>query len=248
MIGSVIVYTGLILVVAGVVLVVKPLTRLRVTRRSGLVAAGAGVLLACVGLILPVSESRVTRVETRLDEFAPAWQFHEFHRIRVAAAPTRVFEAIKGVRADEIHLFRTLTWIRRGGRPLPQSILNAGEREPLIDVATKSGFVRLADDAPRELVIGTVVMAPPGARGTLTPQVFQKELAPGFALAAMNFVVVPDGLGGSFVSTETRVFANSPSARRRFAAYWRVIYPGSAIIRRMWLRAIERRAMNSNGP
>ena len=33
------------------------------------------------------------------------------------------------------------------------------------------------------------------------------------------------------------------AARRRFAAYWRVIYPGSAIIRRMWLRAIERRAM-----
>jgi hypothetical protein len=38
------------------------------------------------------------------------------------------------------------------------------------------------------------------------------------------------------------VFASSPSARRRFAAYWRVIYPGSAIIRRMWLRAIEHRA------
>jgi len=39
------------------------------------------------------------------------------------------------------------------------------------------------------------------------------------------------------------VFANSPSARRRFAAYWRVIYPGSAIVRRMWLRAIARRAV-----
>jgi hypothetical protein len=100
MIGSVVVYTGLILVVAGVVLVVKPLTRPRVTARSrGLVVAGTGVLLTCVGLILPVSESCVTRVETRLDEFAPVWQFHEFHKIRVAASPTRVFEAIKGVRA-----------------------------------------------------------------------------------------------------------------------------------------------------
>lgn len=60
----------------------------------------------------------------------------------------------------------------------------------------------------------------------------------------MNFLVTPDGPGRSVVSTETRVFANSPSARRRFAAYWRVIYPGSAIIRRMWLRAIERRAIS----
>ncbi|MFN2400291.1 MAG: hypothetical protein ABR543_16885, partial [Gemmatimonadaceae bacterium] len=145
-------------------------------------------------------------------------------------------------RADEITLFRTLTWIRRGGRELPESILNAGERESLIDVATRTGFVRLADEPPRELVLGTVVAAPPGTTGALTRDVFQKRLPPGFALAAMNFAVQPDGAGGSFVSTETRVFANSSDARRRFAAYWRVIYPGSAIIRRMWLRAIERRA------
>jgi hypothetical protein len=58
----------------------------------------------------------------------------------------------------------------------------------------------------------------------------------------MNFVVTPDGPNGSIVTTETRVFASSASACRRFAVYWRVIYPGSAIIRRMWLRAIERRA------
>ena len=61
----------------------------------------------------------------------------------------------------------------------------------------------------------------------------------------MNFLVTPDGPNGSLVSTETRVFANSPAARRRFAAYWRVIYPGSAIIRRMWLRAIRQRATRS---
>jgi hypothetical protein len=82
-------------------------------------------------------------------------------------------------------------------------------------------------------------------------------LPPGFTLATMNFVVTPDGGNGSVVSTETRVFANSAPARRRFAVYWRVIYPGSAIIRRMWLRAIQRRATssepvirvgNANGP
>lgn len=249
MFGSAIVYSGLIITTAGLVLVVKPIWRLRVATRSrGFVVVGVGVVLAGIGLILPVSESRITGVKTRLDEFAPAWQFREFHTIGVAAPPARVFEAIKRVRADEILLFRTLTWIRRGGQPLPQSILNAGTRESLIDVATRGGFVRLADDSPRELVIGTVVMAPPGTRGVLTPQVFQRDLPPGFALATMNFVVAADGPDRSFVSTETRVFANSTAARRQFAAYWRVIYPGSAIIRRMWLRAIQRRATGPNGP
>src|SRR5262249_39690914 len=126
---------------------------------------------------------------------------------------------------------------------MPENIMNAGSRESLIDLATRTGFVRLADDAPRELVVGTVVVAPRGTRGTLTPRVFQTPLPPGFALATMNFLVEPDGSDASRVTTETRVFANSPAARRQFAAYWRVIYPGSAIIRRMWLRAIERRAL-----
>jgi hypothetical protein len=243
--GAATVYSGVILAAAGLGLVVKPIRWLRVTSRSrGLLVAAAGVVLAGVGLWLPVSDSRVVRAETRLDEFAPVWQFREVHAIRIAAAPPRVFEAIRRVRADEILLFRTLTWIRRGGQPLPPSILNAGSRDSLIDVATQNGFVWLADEGPRELVIGTVVMAPPGTRGTLTPEVFRKTLPPGFALATMNFVVTADGPDASWVSTETRVFANSPSARRRFAAYWRVIYPGSTIIRRMWLRAIERRATN----
>ena len=40
----------------------------------------------------------------------------------------------------------------------------------------------------------------------------------------------------------TRVCAADPQAVRAFAAYWRVIYPGSALIRIMWLRAIRLRA------
>ena len=242
MIGSAVVYSGLVLALIGFIFMLKPIRRLRVrTRRHGFAVAAAGVALATIGALLPAPESRASAAQTRLDEFAPVWQFRELHTITIAAPPERVFEAIKRVRADEIRLFQTLTWIRRGGRPLPESILNAGGDAPLIDIATRSGFVRLADDAPRELVIGTVVVAPRGRRGTLTPEVFRAQLPPGFALATMNFLVRPAG-GGSHVSTETRVFANSDAVRRRFAVYWRSIYPGSALIRRMWLRAIKRRA------
>ena len=243
MLGSTIVYAGLVITAAGLILVIKPIERLHVTSRSqGLVIAGIGVLVAGIGFSAPTSESRIHKVETRLDEFVPVWQFNEHHTIRVAASPERVFDAIRLVRANEISLFNTLTWIRRGGRKVPESILNAGDSAPLLDVATRNGFIYLANDAPRELVVGTVVVAPRGPRGALTPQTFKTLLPPGFALAAMNFVVTPDGPNASIVSTETRVFANNPESRRKFARYWRVIYPGSAIIRRMWLRAVQRRA------
>lgn len=241
--GSLLVYSGLILSLVGLVLALKPLLwRWIGTRRRALVLAGAGVLLTLIGLRLPAPERRVTHAQTQLDRFSPVWQFREVHSLRIAAPPARVYEALQRVRADEIFLFRTLTWIRRGGRALPPGILNAGSSESLIDVATSSGFVRLADSVPHELVIGTVVMAPGRMHGTLTPQIFQEPLPPGFALAAMNFLVMPAGTDASMLVTETRVYANSPAARRRFAAYWRIIYPGSALIRRMWLRAVRHRA------
>jgi hypothetical protein len=245
MLGSAIVYSGLIVTAVGVILAIRPIERLHITTRfQGFAIAGFGVLIAGIGLVAPASESRVTRAETRLDEFVPVWQFNERHTITVAASPDRVYRAVKQVRADEILLFRTLTWIRRGGRELPEGILNAGTQRPLLDIATHNGFVYLADDAPREIVVGTVVARPPGNRVELTPQLFKTALPPGFALAAMNFVVSPEGQSATRLTTETRVFANSDGVRRGFAGYWRMIYPGSAIIRRMWLRAVQRRAMN----
>jgi hypothetical protein len=65
---------------------------------------------------------------------------------------------------------------------------------------------------------------------------------PGFALAAMNFALEDDGPGACRVTTETRVHATDARSRRLFATYWRTIYPGSALIRRTWLRAVRLRA------
>jgi len=213
------------------------------TRRQGIAVMVGGVCFVMAGYLLPAHEQRITDKVTRLDQFVPVWEFSEFHEIKIAAPPERVYAAVKSVQADEIALFNALTWIRRGGRELPESILNAGVQKPLLDVATQSNFIWLADEAPRELVIGTIIAAPPRVARDLTPALFRKRVSHRLTLAAMNFAVHPDGSGGSIVSTETRVHANNPASRRAFAVYWRLIYPGSAIIRRMWLRAVERRAM-----
>ena len=58
----------------------------------------------------------------------------------------------------------------------------------------------------------------------------------------MNLRIEDAGPAACTLTTETRVYATDASTRRRFALYWRVIYPGSALIRRMWLRAIAHRA------
>ncbi len=223
MVLSVVLYIALLIAAIGALSFIRPLRFIGIrTRAGGARLLGAALLLAAIVMAWPARESHAAVNRTRLDEAMPRWQFEEFHSTHVAAPPEKVFAAIHAVTADEILWFRTLTAIRRGFRRAPESILNAGKTEPLLDVATRSGFRYVADDAPRELVVRARVAAN--------------------AEAMMNFVVTADKAGGCEVSTETRVHAADKRSERLFAMYWRVIRPGSDIIRRMWLRAIRLRA------
>jgi hypothetical protein len=245
MVDSILVYLGFALGLVGLLSLIRPIRFLYVrTRSRAAIITATGVFIVIVALLLPVRTKRVTTPTTRLDDWMPVWQFDERHLIHVDAPPEKVYAAIRAVRAREILFFRLLTAIRRCGQPGPESILDAPDEKPLLDVATQTTFLLLADERPHELVIATVVAAPPNIRAParLTPQIFRKTLQPGVALATMNFFVRPDEHGGSIVSSETRVYANDAPGVRRFAVYWRIIHPGSDIIRRMWLRAVKLRA------
>lgn len=218
MLLSVLLWAGFFAIPFGLILLIP-----RRTRRVAVVA----VVLACaaitIAFVWPAKEERVAAPTTHLDAVMPVWQFNERHVTHVNTTPERIFDAIHAVTPNEILLFRTLTTIRRLGRAAPPSIMNAPENEPLLHLATRTSFRYLADDPPKEIVVGTIIV-PPRA-----------------IVATMNFLITPDK-DGALVSTETRVFANSQGMVKRFKVYWRVIRPGSDIIRRMWLRAIKIRA------
>src|SRR6267378_3559322 len=236
MLGVVVVYLGLIAAFLGGVSLLRPLTFLGArSRRQAALIMALGFIVVVIGESLPASETRVATPRTQLDQFAPVYQFSEFHSIRISASKEQVYRALKLVTAEEIVFFRTLTWLRRFGHPGPESILNPPPHVPLLDVATKTSFLVLADEPDSEIVLGTLVAAPRGWRPRGKP-------TPGFAPAAMNFRIEDAGPAACTLTTETRVYATDASTRRRFALYWRVIYPGSALIRRMWLRAIAHRA------
>jgi hypothetical protein len=215
---SIVLYGGFLLIAISVLLLIPRRTR-RLTLRTALI----GIVLIAIAIVWPAPVRYAPARATHLDEAMPAWQFDERHSIHVEAPPQKTFDSIRPVTAGEIRFFRALIAIRRLGRPLPPGILNAPQNEPLLDLATRTSFRYLADDPPHEMVVETIVIRPHAA------------------VAVMNFLVTPEG-GGSRLSTETRVYANSDAARRHFAVYWRIIHPGSDIIRRSWLQAIKRRA------
>jgi hypothetical protein len=250
---SVLLYSGLALLAFGSLSLIRPLRFLGIpTRAHALVVLAAGVVAVVLALLLPPTTTRAgTPGATRLDSFVPEFQFREFHERLVRATPERIDRAIRTVPAGKIWLFRLLTGIRNP-RSIwshqPESILNPPAEEPILEVALRSGFVVLAEDSGRELVLGTLVARPRGARVSVpddpaeTGRRFAALSAPGYAKAAMNFRIEPRPDGTCRLTTETRIFATDRDTARRFAVYWRFIHPGSALLRVMWLRAIAERA------
>lgn len=249
-------YAGLVLGLAGGVCLLHPLPILLLpSRRRAAVALGVGVGLVALAALLPAPERRSEPPATRLDEFVSVWQFGEHHEIRIHTSPERVERAVREVTAREIRLFLLLTRLRRPRLGSPGGsgdILAPSPDRPLLEVALDGGFLLLAEEPRREIVFGTLVVVPPEVRrlsrtaaehpDNWRPERVQELSEPGHAKAVMNFLLADEGDGWTRLTTETRVFATDAATVRRFAVYWRLIYPGSSLIRRMWLAAIRARA------
>ncbi len=185
---------------------------------------------------------------TLLDSFLPGYDFNEIHTITVHAPPSCVFRAIKKLTPSELS---PLVHILFALRSLPNRLSgNSRQRlngaKPIVEQILGVSFILLAEETNRELVLGTIgqfwrARGNSGRKPANTVEEFLAFDQPGYAKAVMNFRV-DEHNGRVKVITETRIYAPDPRTRAKFAAYWRLIYPGSAFIRMMWLKAIRRRA------
>ena len=90
MLGVVVVYLGLIAAFLGGVSLLRPPSFLAIrTRRQAALVLALGFIVVVMGGSLPAREVRVATPRTQLDQFAPVYQFSEFHYIRIAAPKVR---------------------------------------------------------------------------------------------------------------------------------------------------------------
>jgi len=169
-----------------------------------------------------------------LDQVMPSCDRSETHRRQTAASPAALWEAIHELEAQDLTLMRALMGIRTLGRRVDssgQKVLKGFER---------MGFRQVAEDPGRELVIagiGQFWKPSGGLRKVTSKEQFLAFEEPGYAKAAFNFRI-----RAGEISTETRIAGTDTQAQRRFGLYWLLIRPGSGLIRREWLRALDRRA------
>ena len=181
-----------------------------------------------------------------LDELIPTFDAGARHTIRVRADPARVYEVARHADFGRPWLVRCLMAVRVGPARLAAVLRGRSVPERCEDGAHSVGpvgFTVVAEAPGEEFVLGII-----GSFWTLTGGLVQASAAElrnpppaGLAQGLWNFRVEPSG-AGTTLSTETRVRCGDPLTRRRFARYWRIVRPGSALIRRSLLRDIRRQA------
>ena len=184
---------------------------------------------------------------TLLEEFFPACDVSEYHEVRIDAPPAAVYAALRTADLSGHVVTRALLLVRALPawllRRLPRDASRAPARVTLADFE-KHGFAVLAERPPVELLIGlqgrfwtlTGALEPVDAAAARGP------IPAGRARAGWNFALEALPGGGTRLTTETRVSCADAATRRRFLWYWRVIRPGSGLIRIAMLGRIKREA------
>ena len=187
---------------------------------------------------------------TLLDELVPVYEIASRHTIWVAAGPARVYEAARSADLGRPWLVRLLMALRAGPAWLAATL----RRRPGPPASTAGqpsirpvAFTLVAEAAGEEFVLGIMgrFWTPTGGLVKASADQMRQHPPAGLAQGFWNFRVEPSG-SGTALSTETRVRCGDPATARRFTRYWRLIRPGSALIRISVLRHIrvqaERRA------
>jgi hypothetical protein len=202
---------------------------------------------AALALFWPTSTTSVLERKSLLDAAMPQYEFVEHHRIRVHAPLQDAYSALQAVTLDELAAYPILMKIRSGamGRRWSKP---KGPSPAIIAVFSDpgSGYV-LIERNEREMVFGGLgrVVANGEKPVLSSPAAFASFHQSGCVKVAFNLKVDDSGNGWSTLSTETRLRGLDAESRRGMAAYWRLIYPGSGMLRTMWLQAARARAENA---
>jgi len=177
-----------------------------------------------------------------LDELLPEPDHVTRQSRWIAAPPSAVWDALHAVKLTGL----PVTVVLSAARFLPMLLAGKGfgqlHDRPFLDVVP---VPLLSSEAPSSVVFGGALQAWRLTGGAEPPELDAAGLRdwsePGWVKAAMDFRLTPVG-NGTELSSETRVVATDDATRRRFAAYWLFVQPGSTAIRWEVLTAVALKA------
>lgn len=244
-ITSVSAYAGITLFLAGLLSLIYPLRWVGIsTRKLGSLVLLGGMAVFLVALQWPAPVIGVSERKSAIDDLLPEYHFHERHEVRVRATPEITASVFKRITFDEIGVYHTLMRLRAlASGKWYQS--NTTQGKPILETMTgPNSIFAVVEENDRQIVF--VGAGRPWTKSNLPRlkdrQEFENYRLPSAVRIAADLRVEDAGAGETLVVTETRVQATDEEGARIMARYWRLIYPGSGLIRRMWLHSIRDRA------
>jgi len=244
---STLAYSGIVLSLCGLANLALPFRFLGIRKRAvGALILAGGEGLAIAALLWPAPIIRVAQRRTLLDDIMPEYQFSERHSARIHARPEQVMQAVRESTFGDMKSLVTLLKIR--GAVL--RIHDTGgflQDKRVLDAFSASGY--LSGGSEHEIVMcgGANVRAKRRLEAR-TVQEFADDREQGGVKIAYGFKVEDAGGGWSTISAETRVVALDDFTRRGMGRYWRLIVPGSGLLRLQWLEGIKKRAESMPNP
>ena len=165
-----------------------------------------------------------------INHYMPEFDTTDKYDISINAGPREVWEAVKTFNLCESTVVSTLFWMRG----LPSGPLTLGDLEEI-------RFKTLAEENENEIVIGIIgkFWSFDGKLLDFDATRFVEFKKEGFATAAWNFRLIPDG-NSVRLETETRVNCFGSSTRASFDFYWALVRPFSGWIRKEMLKTIKK--------
>jgi hypothetical protein len=189
-----------------------------------------------------------------LDRYVPDPDAVERHAVVVRASPAAVQDALW--RAD---LGGPAARVLLALRVLPAALRGRGDARARLALLRRRGLtlhdLSAGGFAPLLRTPDAVVFGLTGRFWTLgggivptDPAAWHAGPPAGTAQAAWSFETAPHGAGHTSLATETRVRCADDATRRAFRRYWRVVRPGSGLLRHLMLRRVRRWAERRPAP
>lgn len=167
-----------------------------------------------------------------IDDFLSDYDFVETHGISIHASSADIYRAANEVDFSDSFVIRWLFRLR-----------GLSTSNVTLQSLKGSRFEVLGEILNREMVLGIVgrFWKIHGDLKKIDAESFKKFETPGFAKAAWNFSLSPDG-DDTRLTTETRIKCLDDASRSSFRFYWTFVRPFSGLIRMEMLRAIKNKA------
>jgi hypothetical protein len=245
---STLVYFGIVMALCGLANVAIPFRFLGINKRAiGALVLVAGVALSAAAVLWPAPIIRVAQHKTLLDDIMPEYQFSERHSTRVHATPEQAMQAIRQSTFGDMKSLITLLKVRGAVlRIHDDKVFSELRNKPILETFAATGV--MGGNEREVMTCGGANVRAQRALGVHTLQEFADYREQGAVKQVFDFTVEDAGGGWSTITAETRMVATDDLTRRGLGRYWRLIVPGSGLLRLQWLEGIKNRAESTPIP